>query len=125
MNETNDAGKKKNILDKYTTPLAIVFAGVLISGALYYGGDTVSKKVDSEKKIANKEITKPSGSIEKMRPIDSKDHIRGNPNAMVKIVEYSDLECPFCKRFHGTMKKIMKAYISQKLMAQNQNLSGT
>jgi protein-disulfide isomerase len=45
-----------------------------------------------------------------MNPITSKDHIRGNPDAPVKIVEYSDTECPFCKRFHPTMQQVMDEY---------------
>jgi hypothetical protein len=35
------------------------------------------------------------------------DHIIGNPNANIIIVEFSDLECPFCKRFSETMKDIV------------------
>lgn len=35
------------------------------------------------------------------------DHILGNPNAPIKIIEYSDFECPYCKIFHATMNKIV------------------
>lgn len=38
------------------------------------------------------------------------DHILGNPNAEVKVVEYADLECPYCKTFHTTMHQIMDYY---------------
>ncbi len=38
------------------------------------------------------------------------DHILGNKNAKVTLVEYSDYECPFCKRFHPTMQEVMKTY---------------
>lgn len=47
----------------------------------------------------------------KVRPVSkSRDHIRGNPDAPVSLIEYSDFECPFCKRFHPTAKEIVKIY---------------
>jgi protein-disulfide isomerase len=39
-----------------------------------------------------------------------RDHIYGNPDAVISLIEYSDFECPFCKRFHATPKKIVEAY---------------
>lgn len=50
---------------------------------------------------------KPAGNI---KPVTNKDHIRGNQNAKVTLVEYSDLECPFCKQFHPTMKQLLTTY---------------
>ncbi len=43
-------------------------------------------------------------------PIDNNDHIQGDENAPVAIVEYSDFECPFCQRFHPTMQRVMDDY---------------
>lgn len=34
--------------------------------------------------------------------------IYGNVNARFTLVEFSDLECPFCKRFHETPKQIVE-----------------
>lgn len=43
-----------------------------------------------------------------LRPVSAgRDHIRGNPAAPITLVEYSDFECPFCKRFHPTVKKLV------------------
>jgi protein-disulfide isomerase len=42
--------------------------------------------------------------------ISKDDHIRGNKNAKITIVEYSDIQCPFCSRFHETMLQVMKNY---------------
>jgi len=35
------------------------------------------------------------------------DHIFGNPSAPIMIIEYSDLECPYCKRFSSTLRDIV------------------
>ena len=43
-------------------------------------------------------------------PVTDKDHIRGPKNAKVTIIEYSDFECPFCKRFHPTVQQALKEY---------------
>ncbi len=36
--------------------------------------------------------------------------ILGNPNALVTIVEFSDFQCPYCKRTEETVKKVMDTY---------------
>ncbi len=45
-----------------------------------------------------------------IRAVTKDDHILGNLNAKVIIVEYSDTECPFCKVFHATLAKIVSQY---------------
>ena len=42
-----------------------------------------------------------------VQPVSTTDHIYGNPKAAVTLVEYSDFECPFCKRFHLTAKQLV------------------
>ena len=36
--------------------------------------------------------------------------VLGSASAMVKIVEFADLECPFCARFHRVIKDVLQAY---------------
>jgi protein-disulfide isomerase len=38
------------------------------------------------------------------------DHILGDPNASIVVVEFSDLECPFCKNFESTMNSLLSTY---------------
>ena len=42
--------------------------------------------------------------------ITNSDHILGNKNAQVKLVEYSDFQCPFCGAFQSTVQQVLKDY---------------
>ena len=86
---------------------AIIIAGVLIAGAIFFHDSSTTVPAAQPQAAAGVAQT---SDLDKMRPISADDHIRGNPNAPVKIVEYSDSECPFCKRFHETMKQVMDEY---------------
>jgi len=46
----------------------------------------------------------------KIKPVTSSDHIRGNADAKLTLVEYSDFECPFCQRFHPVTQELLKTY---------------
>lgn len=43
-------------------------------------------------------------------PITDDDLVRGNRDAEIALIEWSDLECPFCSQFHPTAKKIVEEY---------------
>lgn len=42
--------------------------------------------------------------------VTADDHIRGDENAPVTLVEYSDFECPFCARVQPTIDQILEEY---------------
>lgn len=88
-----------------STPVAILIAGVLIAIGVYAG-----LRGDAPSAPSPQAAAETSESLKDMAPIGAHDHIRGNPDAPVKIVEYSDTECPFCKRFHETMRQVMDEY---------------
>jgi protein-disulfide isomerase len=52
----------------------------------------------------------PSAATKKPKTVTSADHIRGNVNAKVTLIEYSDFECPFCKSFDPTTQELLKTY---------------
>ncbi len=43
----------------------------------------------------------------KTEDLDADDHVYGNTDATVLLVEYSDFECPYCQRFHTTVKEVV------------------
>lgn len=55
----------------------------------------------------------PASEASKIPEITAEDHVRGNPNASVKLIEYSDYECPYCKSFHPTAQRLMTEYEGQ------------
>jgi len=82
---------------------AIIVAGIIIAGAIMLKGSS-APTTPGTKADANIQPT----ALE-ARPIGADDHIVGNPKAKIVILEYSDLECPFCKNFHTTMKQVLSA----------------
>lgn len=38
------------------------------------------------------------------------DHIKGDKNAKMALIEYTDLECPYCKKFHPTAQQVIDTY---------------
>ena len=84
---------------EYVLPITIVVAGALIAGAVFLVGKNGAPTTDGT-----------TGKVTARAYDPSVDHILGNPNAPVKVVEYADLECRFCKTFHTTMHQIMDYY---------------
>lgn len=48
-------------------------------------------------------------------PVAASDYVRGNRNARIAMIEYSDLQCPFCKQFHPTAQRLVDEYKGQVL----------
>ncbi|MFZ1721372.1 MAG: DsbA family protein [Microgenomates group bacterium] len=58
--------------------------------------------------------TAPAGptedQIKQMPPVEENEYSRGADDAKITLVEYSDLECPFCQRHHETMVQVMEEF---------------
>lgn len=92
-----------------TTPIAVIIgfttlSAIIVLTALFLYNDFKNTIMGGGQ--ANQ--PEPTYNLEAVRPVGPNDHVKGNKNASVKIVEYSDTECPFCKRFHVTMNELMK-----------------
>mgnify|MGYP001596113076 FL=1 len=84
---------------------AIILAGVMISGAIIYKGNDDSINNINTASIVN-------GDDNSFRLAENNDIFKGNPDAPVTIVEFSDFECPFCAAFYqNTLPQIEENYI--------------
>ena len=98
--------------DNLSIPIAIVFAGLLIAGAIVFSEKNSPTTTTAAPSVPSRDQ---AGADQSNAPVEilalrEDDHVLGNPNADVVIIEYSDPECPFCKRFHDTMIQVMDQY---------------
>jgi len=50
-----------------------------------------------------------SGEIT-LQKVTKDDWVRGDKKADISIIEFSDIDCPYCSRFHETTKQILEKY---------------
>ena len=81
----------------------------LITGAAIIGSIVLVALVVIDKNNREKTDSSQAGKI----VISENDHIRGDKNAPITLVEFSDFQCPYCKKFHPTMQKLIEEYNGQ------------
>lgn len=95
---------------------AIVVLGIALSivmkgGSLgAWGGANAPLAAAPNAPVAPTDPTQPLPPAGPVAPVDADDHVRGNPNAKVTMIEYSDFECPFCLRHLDTIDQILAQY---------------
>lgn len=110
--QEKNVGKSKN---SFLTGVAVGAGIVIILGGVYMLGASKSGKTSLVQAPAPSPTapspTAPNGpTLGSVKPVSNEDHIMGDANAKVVLVEYSDYECPFCQRFHPTMEQVVNEY---------------
>ena len=82
--------------NELTIPAAILFAGIVISVAIFATKPHVAINTN--------------GNPEAVRPVDTTDHFLGNPAAPVVLIEYSDVDSEYSKNFQEVMEQIIQDY---------------
>ena len=95
------------------TGIAVV--SVLVSGSLLSGldggdGIRLAAAEEEEAEDAAPTAAAPEAAAADVPAVTDADHIRGNADAKVVLIEYSDFECPFCSRHHPNMLKLMEEF---------------
>lgn len=108
----HDARCQKNPqVNNLIIPLLIILLiiSAFIIGILWTKVQYLKTPIDKQAALPNQPRVAET-TTGKIKPVTDADHIRGNKNAKVTLVEYSDLECPFCKSFHPTMQQLLREY---------------
>jgi len=100
---------KSTLIKDLMIPVSIVLAGFLVGVGLYFsngdGGSNVAGAPFAPEQVAQ------ADSTDKVIPISAEDdYFKGNIDAPIQIIEFSDYDCPFCSRFHDTMNNVMEKY---------------
>lgn len=106
-----------NAIKKYKDlflPGVIVFAALVIGGSIVYlanmsQGGALERKGATAEQEASINVVDNNGSTVTFT-IGADDHVRGNPLAKVTLVEFSDLQCPFCASFHPSVLQALDEY---------------
>ncbi len=114
----NLLGPKKSFLAGIVVGLLVIFSVgfFILLGLQLKGSDklavnnTNTPTVAPSKNPSPSAAKKPTAKDIQLVPVSDKDWVRGDRNAKISVIEFSDTECPFCKRFHSTMQQVVKEY---------------
>lgn len=94
----------------YAVPGAIIIAGALIAGAVFYTRQNPPAPAPAERPAAA--ATAPALSDAIVKNLADDDPFLGDPAAPVTVVEFGDFQCPFCGRFfQGAERQIIDEYV--------------
>jgi protein-disulfide isomerase len=100
-------------VNKLFLPASIIIAVLMISGAVLYTRSGSPKIAANNGTAAIPQVAgdpQQAGGVVNVSADD--DAALGNPNAPVTIIEFSDFQCPFCRKFwKETLPQIKKDYL--------------
>lgn len=116
MTSTNNSKPCNYVYFFLLTLLAVTSFGF----GTYYTEARMLKEGGNGSQVANnnqdptaqvpEQAPRPEVDPTKVPAIDSTDKVRGNPDAKVALIEYSDLQCPYCQNFHSTVAQALEKY---------------
>lgn len=97
--------------NKTGTPVILSVVALVIAGiALILGIVSLAKSGSSYGGAAAPDGEFPETDVSIISNVSADDHVRGSKNAEISIIEFSDLECPFCSMVHSTLNQIVNDY---------------
>lgn len=95
-----------------TSTLSLIGLFVLIFSGQNLGEN--KKENVNQVGTVNTNIEQPSNPepapLAEVPPVTADDYVKGNQNAKVTLIEYSDFQCPYCARHYDTINQIIKNY---------------
>lgn len=96
-------------MSNYITPVAVIIGSIVIGAAIFFQGGSATKitTLPTFPAVVQPPAQPlPTIAAEELRRMEG-GHVYGNRDAKITVVEFSDLECPFCARLHPTLKRLV------------------
>jgi protein-disulfide isomerase len=93
--------------------LALIFLITMFmqgTGAFAFGSKADDEKITAAAPAETDPEALQEQAVIPVPDVTDADHVRGNADAKVTLIEYSDFECPYCTRHSETVAQILKAY---------------
>src|SRR3989344_978226 len=128
MTEDTQNSDKKGLGGPSSLSLGIMIVSFFFVGSLYTRVKFLEKELGTYKsgsQVAGVQVEAKGNDTNPTQPsqpsavtpelkgeikLTTDDHVNGEKDARILLFEYSDMECPYCKRFHPTAQKIVDSY---------------
>ena len=103
--EKNQKSSKSNFLG-----ISIILASLILGCSIIYASRSFDQFINTDLITNQKDSkTEEANGLE----VTSLSHLKGNPDAPITIVEFSDFQCPFCQRYHPIIAQLISDYPNQ------------
>ena len=107
-----DSEEGKNLIEKFgikTLP-AFIFSQSINQTEFFAQAQTLFAAKDNQFELKTQELGLAPGRYLNLPQIKESDPIFGQKDSNVKMIVFSDFQCPYCKLFHKTLRDVMKLY---------------
>ncbi len=110
INFDSDEGKK--LIEKFSIKSlpAFIFSKSVVNTEFYAQAQAIFSQKDDQFKLNTQELGLSPGRYLETPSVNEKDAIFGNKDAKVKVIIFSDFECPYCSALHQSARQIMSQY---------------
>jgi predicted DsbA family dithiol-disulfide isomerase len=100
---------------------AFIFSGDVTKTDMFGQAEKLfTKQDDTHYVLSTDQLGIPAGKFLALPEIKEGDIQTGSKDAKVKVVEYSDFQCPYCRLFHPAISQMLKDYKDQVLFSYKQ-----
>ena len=113
--------------------IVALFVGIMLG---FFGGKATSGSTSAESGSPTAAVARPSEAAPAAAPTPARPRqadatvfkvpledspVKGSPDALITVVEFSDYQCPFCSRAHTTVQKLEEEYGNKLRVVMKQN----